>query len=418
MDAVTALFPICRSITGNGLRQTLSYIKKHIGSDIIEVASGTQVFDWVVPDEWNITDAYVKNADGVRVIDFQESNLSVVNFSEPVHGSFSLEELRNHLHTIPDQPNAVPYVTSYYKRTWGFCLSTNTLKALEDGAYDVHIDSTIEPGSLSYGELLVKGSSNREILISCHCCHPSLANDNLSGITVAMALAKSLQKMDTKLSYRFLFLPGTIGAITWLATHTELLPNIVGGLTLANLGDSAFFNYKRSRQGDSQVDQAFEYVLQSSGKRFGIRDFSPYGYDERQYCSPGINLAVGSFTRSVHGTFDEYHTSNDNLSFVSEDNLEQSLSILEQVVFVLENDDTYMNMSPMGEPQLGKRGLYSEMGGYSSHPDQNMAYLWVLNMSDGNNSLLQISRKSGIEFRALVEASSRLLDAGLLEAVK
>ncbi|NND71966.1 MAG: DUF4910 domain-containing protein [Rhodothermales bacterium] len=409
------LYPICRSITGDGLRATLEYVQKYIGIEITEVLSGTAVFDWTVPDEWNIRDGFICNDKGDRIVDFRESNLHVVNYSEPIRGSFSLDELRPHLHTIPDQPDAIPYVTSYYKQTWGFCLSHNLLKSLEDGQYTVEIDSSLEPGSLSYGELLVPGKTDQEILVSCHCCHPSLANDNLSGIAVAMHLARHLSNQENRFSYRFIFAPGTIGAIAWLAENEDVLPQIAGGLTLANLGDSGHFNYKRSRQHDSLIDNVVSLALNDSGHRYGIRNFSPYGYDERQYCSPGIDLPVGSFTRSIHGTFSEYHTSRDNLDFVNQESLKESFALLQRVVDILEHNSVFENLNPKCEPQLGKRGLYSTTGGFAATPDYSIALLWVLNYSDGTQSLMDISVRSGIAFDTIVQAANRLRDARLIE---
>ncbi len=412
---IVDLFPICRSITGDGLRETLRYVKEEAGCEIVEVPTGTKVFDWEVPPEWNIKDAYIKNSKGNRVVDFRANNLHVVNYSEPVSGTFSLAELTPHLHTISERPDAIPYRTSYYQRTWGFCLTANQLSSLADDEYEVLIDSTLEAGSLSYGELYIPGRLEKEILISCHCCHPSLANDNLSGIAVAIELARILKSSENNFSYRFLFIPGTIGAISWLAANETALDRIKGGLTLANLGDSGYLNYKKSRQGDGVVDRAVEYVLSRSGARYGIRDFSPYGYDERQYCSPGINLPVGCLSRSVYGTFPEYHTSDDNISFVKPEFLQDSLETLLAVIDTLDADLTFQNIHPKGEPQLGKRGLYSTTGGYGSVEDLRLAYLWVLNYSDSRHSLLNIARRSGLSFEIIVEAAEHLVDAGLVE---
>ena len=412
---IVDLFPICRSITGDGLRETLRYVKEEAGCEIVEVLTGTKVFDWEVPPEWNIKDAYIKNSKGNRVVDFRANNLHVVNYSGPVSGTFSLAELAPRLHTISERPDAIPYRTSYYQRTWGFCLTANQLSSLADDEYEVLIDSTLEAGSLSYGELYIPGRLEKEILISCHCCHPSLANDNLSGIAVAIELARILKSSENNFSYRFLFIPGTIGAISWLAANETALDRIKGGLTLANLGDSGYLNYKKSRQGDGVVDRAVEYVLSRSGARSGIRDFSPYGYDERQYCSPGINLPVGCLSRSVYGTFPEYHTSDDNISFVKPECLQDSLETLLAVIDTVDADLTFQNIHPKGEPQLGKRGLYSTTGGYGSVEDLRLAYLWVLNYSDSRHSLLNIERRSGLSFEIIVEAAEHLVDAGLVE---
>jgi aminopeptidase-like protein len=331
----TDLFPICRSITGAGIRQTLESIGRRVPLRVAEVSSGTTVFDWVVPKEWNIRDAYIKGPDGTRIVDFQKSNLHVLNYSVPVHETMRLSELKPHLFTLPEHPGWIPYRTSYYQENWGFCLSHDQLLALEDGLYEVCIDSTLEDGHLSYGEFYSPGRSTDEVLISCHSCHPSLANDNLSGIAVATALAQLLSGHDLRYSYRFLFIPGTIGAITWLALNPEEARRIRHGLVLTCIGDAAGFHYKRSRRGDAEIDRAAENVLRHSGESSEILNFSPFGYDERQYCSPGFNLPVGCLMRSVWGTFPEYHTSADNLDFIQPMQLAGSLRVCAGILDVL-----------------------------------------------------------------------------------
>ncbi len=279
--------------------------------------SGTQVFDWTIPREWNIRDAYIKDPAGSRVVDFRRSNLHVLNYSIPVHATLPLSELKQHLFTkFRESPGWIPYRTSYYKENWGFCLAHEQMLAMPDGQYEVRVDSSLEEGSLTYGECYLPGDSPEEVLISCHACHPSLANDNLSGITVATWLASFLSRRKHHYSYRFLFLPGTIGAIAWLALHRETASRIRHGLVLTCIGDAGGFHYKKSRRGDAEIDRAAAHVLQHSGEAHEILDFSPYGYDERQYCSPGFNLAVGCLMRSVWGQFPEYHTSADNLEFI------------------------------------------------------------------------------------------------------
>lgn len=345
---VSDLYPICRSITGDGLRETLRYIQSRIGGEIIEVPTGTTVFDWVIPDEWNIRSASIRDLDGNTIVDLEDSTLHVVGYSEPVSRRIAMDELRPHLHTIPDRPEAIPYKTSYFNRSWGFCLTHNTLDAMRDEEYDVEINSTLQPGALSYLEVTIPGRSEEEILVSAHSCHPSLANDNLSGIANAVCLAEHLQTITPRYSYRFLFAPGTIGAIAWLALNEAKLSKVVGGLTLANLGDSGAFNYKRSRHGNALIDQVVEHVFASGQDSFAIQDFSPYGYDERQYGSPGINLPIGCLTRSVYGTFPEYHTSDDNLDFVTPKALGQSFAKLKRIVGVLEANRTFVNRSPRG----------------------------------------------------------------------
>ena len=293
---IERLYPICRSITGDGVRKSLRLLQDTVPLELREVPTGTKVFDWTIPEEWNIRDAYIKNGRGERVVDFQRHNLHVVNYSVPVHAMMTLEELRPHLFSLPETPDLIPYRTSYYSRTWGFCLANRQLEAMEHGPFDVCIDSTLSAGALTYGEYRIQGDTDDEVLFSCHSCHPSLCNDNLSAMTVASELAQALGHLRLRHSYRFLWIPGTIGAITWLALHEPVLPRIRHGLVLSCLGDSGPFTYKRSRRANAVVDRAAEHVLRSSGHRFDIRDFVPYGYDERQYCSPGIDLPVGCLT--------------------------------------------------------------------------------------------------------------------------
>jgi aminopeptidase-like protein len=410
------LYPICRSITGDGIRQTLARIRDRIPLQIFEVPTGTAVFDWTVPKEWNIRDAYIKDRDGNRVIDFQRCNLHVVNYSTPIHSSMTLSELKPHLLTLPEHPDWIPYKTSYYKEDWGFCLSHNQMLGLRDGEYEVCIQSNLETGHLTYGEYYVRGRTADEVLISCHACHPSLANDNLSGLVVATFLARALSGEDLRYSYRFVFIPGTIGAITWLARNQETVGRIRHGLVLTGLGDAGGFHYKKSRRGDAGIDQAAEHVLRHSGESAEILEFSPYGYDERQYCSPGFNLPVGCLMRSVWGSFPEYHTSADNLDFIFPQKLAESLHVCAGIVEVLENNGRYRNLSPYGEPQLGKRNLYRSMGGQSIGQEIN-ARLWVLNLSDGDHSLLDIADRSGISFPLIRDAAKLLCKHGLMAGV-
>ncbi len=412
------LYPICRSITGNGVRATLEILRKHIALEIHEVPTGTAVFDWTIPKEWNIKEAYVKNSKGERVIDFNKSNLHVVNYSAPMKAKMPLEELKKHLFTLPNFPEWIPYRTSYYKESWGFCLSHNELLRLEDGPYEVLIDSSLEPGYLTYGEYRIAGETADEILISCHICHPSLCNDNLSGIALATFLAKSLTGRSLRYSYRFLFIPGTIGSITWLWRNREKISNIKHGLVVVDVGDRGKFTYKKSRQGNAEVDRAVINVLQHSGKEFEVRDFDPYGHDERQYCSPGINLPVGCLSRTPHAEFNEYHTSADNLDFVQPRYLVESLIQYSAVLDVLERNATYVNLNPMCEPQLGKRGLYRTNGGSKNSGVEELPMLWVLNQSDGEHSLLDISERSGLSFAVIASAADALLEHGLLRGLE
>ncbi|MFZ0519764.1 MAG: DUF4910 domain-containing protein [Candidatus Acidiferrales bacterium] len=411
------LFPICRSITGDGIRKTLSVIEERVPLKIHEAPSGTAVFDWTVPKEWNVRDAYIKDSHGQRVVDFKKCNLHVLNYSTPIQKKMLLSELKPHLFTLPDRPDWIPYRTSYYKEDWGFCMSHNQMLALPDGEYEVRIDSTLEPGYLTYGECYLPGRSTDEVLISCHACHPSLANDNLSGITVATALAQFLSGKDLRYSYRFLFMPGTIGAITWLARNRDAAARIRHGLVLTGIGDKGHFHYKKSRRDDAEIDRAVTHVLTHYTKSAEILEFSPYGYDERQYCSPGFNLPVGCLMRSVWGTFPEYHTSADNLEFIHPLQLAESLRICAATLDVLEYNQQYCNLNPYCEPQLGRRNLYRSVGGESIGPEIN-ARLWVLNLSDGEHSLLDIAERSGIPFALISDAADVLLQNGLLKPVQ
>jgi len=346
------------------------------------------------------------------------SNDPILNYSIPVKRTMSLAELRSHLFTLPETPDWIPCRTSYYQETWGFCLTQRQLESMRDGQYEVCVDSTLELGHLTYGEYRIQGATDDEVLISCHSCHPSLCNDNLSGIAVAVRLAGLLKTVSLRHSYRFLWIPGTIGSITWLAMNEIVLPRIRHGLVLSCVGDSAPFSYKRSRRGDAEVDRAVEHVLLHSGGDFQALDFTPYGYDERQYCSPGINLAVGCFMRSPNGRYPQYHTSADDLSLVSPSCLGESLGQLLNVIRVFEENGRYLNLNPKCEPQLGRRGLYRQTGGTKDPAASEMAMLWVLNLSDGEHDLLDIAVRSGIPFDQISRAAAALGEARLLSPVK
>jgi aminopeptidase-like protein len=414
---VSELYPICRSITGNGVRESLRLLQQHVPLSLHEVPSGTKVFDWVVPNEWNIRDAYIKNSKGEKVVDFQKSNLHVVNYSIPVRKKVALSELRSHLFTLPDSPDWIPYRTSYYKETWGFCLRHRQLESLAEAEYELCIDSTLEPGHLTYGEYRIQGATEAEVLISSHCCHPSLCNDNLSGMVVAARLAQRLAGRSLRYSYRFLWIPGTIGSITWLALNEAHLSKIKHGLVLSCVGDPGGFTYKRSRRGNAEIDRVVEHVLQHSGREFHLLDFTPHGYDERQYCSPGIDLPMGCFMRTPNGGYPQYHTSADDLSLVKPSSMAESLQQLLQIVTALEENESYVNLNPKCEPQLGRRGLYHLVGG-TKNADVEEAMLWVLNFSDGGHSLLDIATRSGLPFAALSAAAGQLENAGLLAKAK
>jgi aminopeptidase-like protein len=411
---IVDLYPICRSITGNGFRETLRRIREHVPLQVHEVPTGARVYDWTVPPEWNIRDAWVKNAAGEKVIDFRKSNLHVVNYSVPIRRKMPLAELRPYLHSQPEQPHWIPYRTSYYKETWGFCLAHHDLMHLADGEYEVCIDSQLKSGSLTYGEYYLPGKRREEIMLSCHACHPSLCNDNLSGVALAAQLAKLLSGAALEYSYRFLFIPGTIGSITWLARNEAAAARIRHGLVVACVGDPGRFHYKRSRRGDAEIDRAAVQVLRHRPEGFESLDFSPYGYDERQYCSPGFNLAVGSLTRTPHGRFPEYHTSADDLNFVRPGALAGSLSAYLAVLGALEHNARYVNLNPKCEPQLSKRGLYRALGGLADAGRLELAMLWVLSLSDGGHTLLDIAERSGVDFDSIRRAADMLSQKHLL----
>lgn len=408
------LYPLCRSITGDGVRATLERVRRELAVDVHEVPTGTSVFDWTVPKEWNIREAWIRGPDGSKVVDFANHNLHVVSYSIPVHERLSLEALRPRLHTLPDQPDRIPYRTSYYDETWGFCLEHAVLEKLVPGEYEVFIDSTLAEGALSYGERLIPGDSDEEFLLSAHICHPSLANDNLSGIALLVRLGAALESIDTRYSYRLIFAPGTIGSITWLARNREHVDRIRHGLVVSCVGDAGGPTYKRSRRGDALIDRAVRHVLAQNAPQAVVEDFSPYGYDERQYCSPAFNLPVGLFERSKYGKFPEYHTSGDNLDFISAENLDHSYRLVAEIIEVIETNCTPVNRFPHCEPQLGRRGLYKAMGGDNQRVERQMAMLWLLNQADGENSLLDIAERSGIRYSLIREVNDLLLENELV----
>jgi len=411
-DLVARLYPVPRSITGDGVRETLRLLAEHVPLTTTEVPSGSRALDWTVPKEWNLRDAFIARG-GERIVDVRDSNLHVVGYSTPVDARMSLAELRPHLHSLPDQPDVVPYRTSYWQERWGFCVPHRLLESMPDGEYDVRIDATLEDGALTYGEVVLPGERDEVVLVSTHTCHPSLANDNCSGLAVATALAATLAGVERRYTYRFVLAPGTIGSIVWLHRNEDVAARVRHGLVLSNLGDDGAFTYKRSRRGDAGIDRAAAHVL---GAHDGseVVDFSPYGYDERQYCSPGFDLPVGSLSRTPWGRYPQYHTSADDLAFVQPKQLEGSLRAVLEIIDVVERDETYVNLSPKGEPQLGRRGLYSSLGGDPHAREREVALLWVLNQSDGSRSLLAIAERSGLPFAAVADAADALLAAGLL----
>lgn len=414
-DLIRRLYPICRSITGNGTRETLKIVKEFVPIVISEVPSGTKVFDWTVPKEWNIKDAYIKNPRGEKIVDFKKLNLHILNYSAPFKGRIQFAKLKEHLFTLPEYPDLIPYLTSYYNENWGFCISHKQYEKLEDGEYEVMIDSELKDGSLVFGELFLKGETEEEILFSTYICHPSLCNDNLSGIAVLAFLAKELMKRRSlRYSYRFLFVPETIGSITWLYLNEKNINKIKGGLVLTCLGDAGRFTYKKTRQGDSIIDEIAEKTLLDSGDSFEIIDFFPAGSDERQFSSPAFNLAIGSLMRTPYGKFHQYHTSADDLGFVKPECLEDSYKKYLDIIFILENNRTYLNPNPKCEPQLSRRGIYRVIG---SQKQETPSMLSILNLSDGKNSLLDIAKRTRVNFKDIKKNSDILFEAGLLKEV-
>jgi aminopeptidase-like protein len=409
-----AIYPICRSITGDGVRQTLDHLARRIEIEVHEVPTGTQVFDWTIPREWSIRDAYIKNAAGERIVDFRKCNLHVLNYSRPIRAKLPLEELKKHVFTLPDQPDLIPYRTSYYADNWGFCMADRELAALPDGIYEVEIDASLEDGSLTYGEYLHRGETDEEFLFSAHVCHPSLANDNCSGLALLTVLAERLAPLATRYSYRFVFAPGTIGAIAWLARNEHRVARIRHGLVVSCVGDGGGPTYKKSRRGDAFIDRAMTHVLRHTVSAPAILDFFPYGYDERQYCSPGFDLPVGLLQRSQFGTFPEYHTSSDNLDFIRPQHLAESYRMITAALDVVENEWRPLNTMPKCEPQLGRRGLYAALGGDRDGPSKSMAFLWILNLADGEHSLLDIAERAKLPFAVVAEAARLLRESGLL----
>lgn len=441
------LFPICRSITGNGVRQTLKIIGEHIPLETHEILSGVKVYDWTIPKEWNIYDGYIIDPNGKKIVDFKQSNLHVLNYSTPVNQKISLSELQKHIHTIPEKPDLIPYVTSYYSENWGFCMAHKEFLKLQEGEYLVVIDSKLDNGSLTYGEYLIQGKSDEEVLLSCYVCHPSMCNDNLSGVVLLTMLAKYLRNLRNNYSIRFLFIPETIGAITWLYNNEHNISKIKHGLIATCLGDSGPLTYKKTRKGDAEIDRTVEAILKKSCTKFRIIDFFPWGSDERQFCSPGFNLSVGSLLRSVYGNneFPEYHTSGDNLDFMNMKSLTESFVTYLSILFELDNNlnqsldnvinsnsqndivskskpiDKYLNLNPKCEPQLGKRGIYHQLGGQENMMQQRkveFAIFWILNMSDGTNDIEDISRRSGIPLETLQTGIEILINANLLQKIE
>ena len=416
------LFPICRSMTGDGVRKTLQIIGNRVPLQVTEVATGTKFFDWEIPPEWTIRDAWIKSPDGRKLVDFSNSNLHVVNGSRPVHEKLELQQLIPHLHTLPRHPDWIPYRTAFFQDSWGFCLQHATLQSMLSGGerstYEVCIDSERKHGTLTYGEVVLPGHVEDCIVFSTHVCHPSMANDNLSGIVVAMALAEHLVTAPRRYSYRIVFCPATIGPLAWLSNNRSLCPLIRHGLVLALLGHGEKFTYKKSRQGNAAIDRLMAGLVTRSDSGGNVLDFSPIGYDERQYGSPGFNLPFGCLMRYPPGHYAEYHTSADDLGLISPRHLDESLELLKRVVAHFESEEVYQNTSPFGEPCLGRHGLYEPHGMPTRSAEMQEAILWVLNQSDGTQSLYSIAEAAGRDVSVIRQAASLLLNAQLIRPVQ
>lgn len=418
VELMRELFPLCRSLTGNGVRETLKILDDVLPLEVTEVPSGTPIFDWTVPREWNISDAWIADAEGRRIVDFRESNLHVLGYSRPVRAVLTGAELQEHLHSVPDHPDWIPVRTAYWADTWGFCVADAQRQAIEpDARYEVCIDSRLEDGHLTYAEALLPGASKDEVLLSTYICHPSLCNDNLSGIAVLAFAGKHLSGLDLRYSYRFLFSPSTVGPLTWLSRNLDRLDRVRHGLAVSCVGDAGVVRYKRSRRGTAEIDRAAEHVLRSSRPDAIVDEFVPWGSDERQFCSPGFDLPFGALTRTPHGLYPEYHSSADDFEIVRAESLADSLSVLLEILTVLERNDVCVNRSPCGEPQLGRRGLYREISAGVPRGEEafQRAILWVLNLSDGDCSLLDIADRAGIPFGVVADAADALRRVNLIE---
>jgi aminopeptidase-like protein len=409
------LFPIHRSISGNGFNKTLDILSEKIDLKRIEFKTGSKLFDWTVPKVWNINSASIKSEAGETIVDIKENNLHIMSYSTPVSGLFSIEELKSKLHTLPDRPNAIPYMTSYYEEDWGFCISENQLKKLNDKRYYVEIDSSLKDGNLTIAEARIPGEVDKEILLSCYICHPSMANDSLSGVVVLSALYEHLIKQNNYYGYRFLFIPETIGSIAFLHKYKDSINNwLHAGLVCTCVGDKGYFNYKQSRQGKTSIDKVAANILEFSNCEYKIREFWPEGSDERQFCSPGFNLPVGSLMRSVYGEFPEYHNSDDNLNFVKDTYLNKSLELYKNILEGVQINCYYTNTINYCEPHFSKYKMYPSSGSHLDRSDYLKNMLWIMNYSDGKNDLVDIAnlaKKSILDFKPVL---FDLINKGLL----
>lgn len=412
------LWPITRSLTGNGNRVSLQILSEIIPLDIREVPSGSKCFDWKVPPEWNIREAWIKDELGNEIINFRNNNLHILGYSESFEGELTYDELKDHLYTLPDQPDLIPYLTSYYSRRWGFCLSHNEFQKLDKSAkYQVKIDADLdENGSMTISDLVLKGKTDQEILFTTYICHPSLANNELSGPLVTAFIYDELKDKDLFYTYRFVFVPETIGSICYLSLHGGYLKkNLVGGFVVTCIGDKGNFTYKKSRRGNSFTDRAVNIVLSQTEKEYKILPYSPIGSEERQYCSPGLNLPVGSLMRTKYGLYPEYHTSADNKDFISFDAMEKSVVKYLEIVKIMENNKKYINLFPNCEPQLGKRGLYPSLGSQKQKAIEIEAMMWILNLADGKHDLIDIIELSNINYEVIINTVNNLLRKEILE---
>lgn len=415
-DIFDRLWPICRSLTGNGFRQSLRILSEIAEYESFEVESGTKVFDWTIPREWNIDDAYVENEQGQRIIDFRANNLHVLGYSIPVDTWVTRAELEEHLYSLPEQPDAIPYLTSYYHDRWGFCVTEKQRKAIPEGRYRAVVRSTLRDGHLTYGHKTLGSGTGPELLFSSYLCHPSMANNELSGPIVTSFLCRALRRFDAhRLNYRFVIVPETIGAVAYLSRFgEEMRRDTYAGYVVTCVGDDKRITYKRSRRGTSDADRVALNELSAYGKPFETIDFNPHGSDERQYCSPGFNLPVGSLTRSMYGTYPEYHTSLDNKQFISFSAMRETIRLYLKFALGLQFNETYTTNFPFCEPMLSPRGLYPSLGSQKKTADFVERILWITNLSDGENDLCAIAQKAKCSILDLEPIVRQAVEKGVL----